>query len=43
MVTSKYRLDQYGNVYDACGVFYCKKYMLTRQELKIVKRNKASA
>ncbi len=42
-VTERYRVDQYGNVYDEAGVFYCKWYMLTKKEKRIVRKNPTSA
>ena len=42
-ITKNYRLDQYGNVYDSQGNFYCKLAALTAEEKKIVKQNPFSA
>ena len=42
-VTVEYRVDQYDNVYDKCGLFYCKWFTLTPTEKKIVKQNPMSA
>ncbi len=42
-VTSKFKVDQYNNVYDESGLYYCKWFMLTKDEQKTVKKNPASA
>ena len=42
-VTAKYRVDQYDNVYDGCGMFYCKWDQLDAYEKRAVKNNPASA
>ncbi len=43
MVTKKFRVDQYDNVYDENGVFYCKWQELSKSEQKAVKQNGFSA
>lgn len=43
MITSKFRVDQYDNVYDEDGGFYCKWDELTKEEKRIVKQNDFSA
>ena len=42
-VTNEYRVDQYDNVYDTDGVFYCNWDSLTETEKKAVKQNPFSA
>jgi hypothetical protein len=42
-VTKEFRVDQYDNVYDADGVFYCNWVSLTKDEKKEVKKNPFSA
>jgi len=42
-VTSNFRVDQYDNVYDADGVFYCKWDSLTKDQKKEVRKNPFSA
>lgn len=43
MVTKEFRVDQYDNVYDEDGLFYCNWEMLTAKEKRIVKLNPFSA
>jgi len=43
IVTKEFRVDQYNNVYDSNGVFYCVWSELTKDEQKIVKQNDFSA
>ena len=42
-ITTEYRVDQYGKVYDEKGVFFCKWDSLTESEQEIIKQNPASA
>ena len=41
-VTKEFRVDQYDNVYDSNGMFYCKWYVLSEEEQKLVKQNHLS-
>lgn len=43
VVTDNYRVDQYDNVYDEKGIFYCKWEQLTDEEKETVKDNPFSA
>lgn len=38
-ITKKFRVDEYNNVYDEKGYFYCKWEMLTEDEREIVRKN----
>lgn len=42
-VTKEFRVDQYDNVYDADGVFYCNWGSLTKDQKKEVRKNPFSA
>lgn len=42
MVTKEYRVDQYDNVYDENGFFFCKWDSLTKEEQETVKQNPMS-
>ena len=42
-ITSDFRVDQYDNVYDENGIFYCKWFVLSDKEKDIVCQNELSA
>ena len=42
-VTNGFRVDACDNIYDEDGIFYCKWFVLTKEEKKIIKQNPASA
>ena len=42
-VTTEYRVDQYGKVYDEQGIYCCKWDSLTEAEQALIKQNPASA
>ena len=43
MVTNEFRVDQYDNVYDQNGEYYCQWIVLTEDEQETVKQNDFSA
>ena len=38
-VTEEFYVDQYDNVYDETGMFFCKFFMLSKSEKRIVSQN----
>ena len=42
-VTKNFRVDEYDNVYDEEGIFFCKFFTLTDEEKELVRLNPASA